>query len=257
MELALDGSCDFVADCTDTLFLLHPTNDNGHDIGRDLLPLFYNIEQHYQFDQHATEITKMIAITTALLNQLTPVEDLGNVIEEMFSVGMFRYKKRTDHINKVSNVLELLRKVDLISFNVQCPFCLYDCSCLETHFQCCGCFFPTESAVVDGTESELDSCDLDDAVEDMEIDQQQPACSEVNTKQSMVRSSMKPSGVPSRLLRIAKNCNHKKMSPLSNKRTYGDSFLTIFSSPSSGSPAKKGCPYLGRPPDPGLTQPQR
>lgn len=246
-----DGSCDFVANCTDSLLLLHPTDDNGSDIGRDLLPLFHDIEQQFKFDTRATEVTKMIAITTALLNQLTPVEDLGYVIEEMFSVGMFRYKKRAGHINKVSNVLELLRKVDLISFEVQCPFCLYDCSCKETHFQHCGCHFPADDADVTRTGSELNPCDQD-AAEHMEIDEV-PSHRETTMTQSMVRPSLKPSGVPSCLFHLSRNCNHRRVFAKRKKRTYGDTFLTIFSSSSSGSPAKRGRPYLGRPPDPGLS----
>lgn len=251
MELEPDGSCDFVANCSDTLLLLHPTDDNGSDIGRDLLPLFHDIEQHFKFDARATDVTKTIAITTALLNQLTPVEDLGYVIEEMFSVGMLRYKKRAGHINKVSNVLELLRKVDLVSFEVQCPFCLYDCSCKETHFQFCGCFFPADDAAVNRNGLELDQCDQETA-EDMDVDEQ-PSCDRTDEMQVTARPYLKPSGVPSRLFRISRNCNHRRVSNVRMKRTYSDTFLKIISSPHSESPAKRGRPYLGRPPDSGLT----
>lgn len=246
-----DGSCDFVADCTDSLLLLHPTDENGSDIGRDLLPLFHDIEQHFRFDSRATEITKTIAITTALLNQLTPVEDLGYVIEDMFSVGMFRYKKRAGHINKVSNVLELFRKIDLVSCEIQCPHCLYDCNCKETHFQYCGCYFPADDAAVTRTGLELSLSDHGEAAE-MEIDEQS-SFEESNEMQGMVCPSLKPSGVPSRLVRIPKNCNHKRVFALRKKRMYSETFLNILSSPSSGSPAKRGRPYLGRPPDPGPT----
>lgn len=246
MELVQDGSCDFVANCTDSLLLLHPTDDNGSDIGRDLLPLFHDIEKLYTFDARATEVTKMIAITTALLNQLTPVEDLSYVIEEMFSVGMFHYKKRTGHINKVSNVMDLFRKVDLVSFEVQCPFCLYDCSCTETHFQYCSCCFPVDDAAVNRIGLELDHYDKDCAGTTMEVDVH--PCDEVRVMQSMVRPSLKPSGVPSHFPRIPKDCNHKRVS-LKKKRSYRDALSNIALPSYSESPAKRGRPYVGRPPD--------
>lgn len=249
LELAPDGSCAFVANCTESLLLLHPTDDNGSDIGRDLLPLFHDIEKYMNLDPRESEVTKMIAITTALLNQLTPVEDLGLVIEEMFSVGMFRYKKRTGHIHKVSNVLELLRKVDLISFEVQCPFCLYDCSCKETHFQYCGCHFPADDAVVNRIGFELNQCDQDNA-DNMEVDS---LCDGADVMQDMVSPFLKPTGVPSRLPRISKNCDHKRVVHLKKKRSYSDTFLKITSSTHSESPAKRGRPHIGRPPDPGPT----
>lgn len=200
------------------------------------MPLFYDIESQFSFDSRATDVTKMIAITTALLNQLTPVEDLGYVIEEMYSVGMFRYKKRANHIAKVSNSLELLRKVDLVSFEVQCNFCLFDCSCTETHFQDCGCFYPTESALVTGTEHELSSDTMDCAAAPVETDYQMSSCSIY------------------REVELSKKCNHRRLSSnLRKRRSYGDTFSCILASPSAGSPAKRGRPYVGRPPDPSLS----
>lgn len=214
--------------------LLHPTDENGRDIGRDLLPLFYNIECQYNFDSRATEVTKMIAITTALLNQLTPVEELGYVIEEMFSVGMFQYRRRPDHIDKVTNVLDLLRKIDLVSFEVQCTFCLFDCSCKETHFQDCGCHFPTESADVVGLESELDSSVMDLAVMPEDFDDGEKRQDIATTSRSSLTYS----------------CNHRRLPPYrTRKRSYGLTLSTFVSSSVTESPAKRGRPYVGRPPD--------
>lgn len=236
----------FVANCSESLLLLHPTDENGRDIGRDLLPLFYNIECQYTFDSQATEITKMIAITTALLNQLTPVEDLGYVIEEMYSVGMFRYRRRPDHIAKVTNCLELLRKIDLVSFEVQCPFCIFDCCCKETHFQDCGCFFPADSADVTNQESELDSSAADLALTQPDSDD-----GEVLRGATVTSCCGTPSYAKDVPL-MYPDCNHRRL-PLhrTRKRSYGSTLSTFISSPPVESPAKRGRPYVGRPPDRG------
>lgn len=251
LGLELGGSCDFVADCTDTLLLLHPTNENGRDIGRDLLPLFHSIEQHLNLSVKAVEITKMIAIAVALINQLTPVEDLGYVVEEMFQIGMFRYSRRDGHIHKVTNVLELLRKIDLHTFEVKCNTCQFDCSCIETHFQHCGCNFPAVSAAVYGSELKLGSDSSVEAEERMDVDDEEMTAS--IDKESIpfegctiVQSQPNLSSVD-RLL--SPKCNHRRSASRIKKRTHGDALSSIFSPSSSGSPAKRGRPQVGRPPD--------
>lgn len=244
MALDPDGSCDFVADCSDTLLLLHPTNENGHDIGRDLLPLFHDVEQHLNLNVTAVEVTKMIAITVALINQLTPVEDLGYVVEEMFHVGMFHYSRKKGHIHKVTNVLELLRKIDLHSFEVKCNICLFDCSCIETHFQHCGCIFPAVSAAVHGSEFELNSDSRLGAVEHMDVEDEEIDGLVYDESPAGSLSNQIPPFVERMI-----GCNRRRAASRNNKRTHGDAISAIFSPSSSGSPAKRGRPQVGRPPD--------
>lgn len=162
----------------------------------------------------------MIYITAALINQLTSAEELAMIIMEMFSIGMFTYLKEPGRIHKISNCLSLLRKIDLVTFDVRCSFCLLDCSCKQVCFLVCPHWtrdFVSTDGAADGVESKLDSIEYGDVDSDESLE-----CS----------------------------C-YVRQSPKNAKRSYSSSLtnLQCRSDSPTGSPAKKGRPLLGRPPD--------